>query len=176
MRILDVGCNKRKTDGAIGIDLLRLEGVDVVADIEKSLFPFLDSSFDKVICSHILEHVADLMGVMRELHRITRPGGQVLIRVPYFASVGAFRDPTHKRFFTARTFHYFVQGTGEFSLGYFDKPFQLLRLELQFVREGKGKRFSLGAWLAKRNLSKYERHFSRLFPAREILCELSVIK
>jgi SAM-dependent methyltransferase len=41
-----------------------------------------DASYDLVICNHVIEHVAnDRMG-LRELMRITRPGGFVQITVP----------------------------------------------------------------------------------------------
>jgi SAM-dependent methyltransferase len=41
-----------------------------------------DASFDAVICSHVLEHVHDDAAAMRELRRITSPGGWCLIMVP----------------------------------------------------------------------------------------------
>ena len=42
-----------------------------------------DGSFDLVLCSHVLEHVPDDRRAMRELHRVTRPGGTCVIQVPY---------------------------------------------------------------------------------------------
>ena len=41
-----------------------------------------DGAFDAVICSHVLEHVPDDAAAMRELRRITRPGGWCLVLVP----------------------------------------------------------------------------------------------
>ena len=41
-----------------------------------------DSSYDLVICNHVLEHVADDRQGLRELMRITRPEGFVQITVP----------------------------------------------------------------------------------------------
>jgi SAM-dependent methyltransferase len=44
--------------------------------------PFADGSFDKVICSEVMEHVHDYRGAARELARVTKPGGQLAITIP----------------------------------------------------------------------------------------------
>lgn len=54
--------------------------VDLRLDISQLELP--DSSFDAVVCSHVLEHVEDDTAAMRELWRITAPGGWCLIMVP----------------------------------------------------------------------------------------------
>ena len=59
---------------------LRGGHVDHQADIQA--LPFPDASYDLVLCSHVLEHVPDDRAAMRELGRICRPGGRVLIMVP----------------------------------------------------------------------------------------------
>jgi SAM-dependent methyltransferase len=41
-----------------------------------------DASFDAILCSHVLEHVADDRLAMSELRRVLRPGGWALILVP----------------------------------------------------------------------------------------------
>ena len=41
-----------------------------------------DAAYDLVICNHVLEHVADDIGGLRELLRITQPAGFVQITVP----------------------------------------------------------------------------------------------
>lgn len=60
-------------------DLLQAD-VDLRLDITQLALP--DASFDAVICSHVLEHVEDDAAAMRELHRVTAPGGWCLIMVP----------------------------------------------------------------------------------------------
>jgi SAM-dependent methyltransferase len=64
---------------------------DHVVDIQN--IQFEDDSFDLVWCSHVLEHVPDDRRAMRELCRITRPGGTALIQVPLFHEV-TDEDPT----------------------------------------------------------------------------------
>jgi SAM-dependent methyltransferase len=45
--------------------------------------PFKDATFDVAICSELLEHVSDPWAVLRDVHRLLRPGGIVLICVPF---------------------------------------------------------------------------------------------
>jgi len=44
---------------------------------------------------------------MEEIYRVCKSGAKVKIKVPYFKSTAAFKDPTHLSFFTERTFEYF---------------------------------------------------------------------
>ncbi len=44
--------------------------------------PFADASFDKVICSEVMEHVHDYRAAARELARVTVPGGVVAVTIP----------------------------------------------------------------------------------------------
>ena len=46
--------------------------------------PFADNSFDKVICSEVLEHIPDFEGALKEIERILKPGGQFCASVPRF--------------------------------------------------------------------------------------------
>lgn len=44
--------------------------------------PFADGEFDRVVAAEILEHIPDDLGALRELVRVTRPGGTVALSVP----------------------------------------------------------------------------------------------
>ena len=44
--------------------------------------PFRDATFDKVICSEVMEHVHDYRAAARELARVTRPRGLVAVTIP----------------------------------------------------------------------------------------------
>lgn len=46
--------------------------------------PFKDASFDRIICSEVLEHVADDEQGIRELVRVLKPGGAMAITVPTY--------------------------------------------------------------------------------------------
>ncbi|MCW3066869.1 MAG: SAM-dependent methyltransferase [Solirubrobacterales bacterium] len=55
-------------------------------DLEE--IPHEDAGFDLVVCSHVLEHVADDDRAIGELRRVTAPGGDLLVMVPF--------DPTRE--------------------------------------------------------------------------------
>ncbi len=46
--------------------------------------PLADASFDKVICSEVLEHLPEYHGALREICRVLRPGGTLAVSVPRF--------------------------------------------------------------------------------------------
>lgn len=106
--IVDLGCGSKKVSGAIGIDRMAHPGVNIICDFEQSL-PLKSNSVDALHASHLLEHISSLIVLMEEIYRVCKPGAGVYITVPYFTSRGAFRDPTHVRYFTEETFQYFQQ-------------------------------------------------------------------
>jgi SAM-dependent methyltransferase len=56
---------------------------DFVADLNTERLAMLhDASQDFVICSHVLEHVAEPIGLVADVHRVLRPGGIALILLP----------------------------------------------------------------------------------------------
>lgn len=72
---------------------LHQDDVDLRLDITALDLP--DASFDAVLCSHVLEHVIDDMAAMRELARITAPGGWCLVMVPLdLGRKETYEDPT----------------------------------------------------------------------------------
>lgn len=44
--------------------------------------PFPDKAFDIVVCNHVIEHVFNTENALRELKRVTAPGGIILLGVP----------------------------------------------------------------------------------------------
>jgi SAM-dependent methyltransferase len=105
-RLLDVGCGEgRHSFGAlergahaVGLDLdlaslraaagaLRARGHEkgaLAAMIRGDAFhlPFRNATFDRVICSEVMEHVHDYAGAAREIARVVRPGGTCAVTVP----------------------------------------------------------------------------------------------
>ena len=48
--------------------------------------PYADNSFDVVICNHVLEHIFETESALRELQRVTAPGGYCIVSVPNMAN------------------------------------------------------------------------------------------
>jgi len=108
MEILDIGCGNHKVKGSIGLDFVKIEGVDIVHDLNKVPYPFKKNSFDIVYANQVLEHLdVSLDKVLGELCRISKPNGRIRIIVPHALNVAGFSDPTHRKFFTWFTFDYF---------------------------------------------------------------------
>lgn len=65
--------------------------LDYVCDI--TAIPVPDGSFDAVICTEVLEHVPEPLAALRELARVTAPGGRLLLTAPLGS--GMHQEPYH---------------------------------------------------------------------------------
>ena len=144
-KVLDLGCGKNKTEGAIGVDKIKLEGVDIIYDIEMSPLPFKDNCIDKIICNSVLEHVNNLVSIMEDFYRVLKPGGILVVNVPHGSSTNYITGPTHKRPFGVRTMDYFTE---EGSLSYYSKVrFEIV--EKKVILSGLGKHEWVYSWLMR---------------------------
>jgi 2-polyprenyl-3-methyl-5-hydroxy-6-metoxy-1,4-benzoquinol methylase len=106
-RLLDIGCGN-----GVFLDRMQslgwtVQGVEVdsksakvaiesfgipvyVGSIEEAKYPH--SYFDAITLSHVIEHVYDPIGLLRECHRILKPGGTLVAVTPNSTSLG------HERF------------------------------------------------------------------------------
>jgi len=77
-KILDIGCGNHKVKGAIGLDFVKIKGVDIVHDLNKIPYPFKDNSFDVIYANQVLECLEiPLDNVLGELCRICKPEGRL---------------------------------------------------------------------------------------------------
>jgi 2-polyprenyl-3-methyl-5-hydroxy-6-metoxy-1,4-benzoquinol methylase len=124
--VLDLGCG----DGAFAAALLAAGCEVTMADVaeealrraraqapeaaavklaEGEALPFAEDAFDVVWAGEVLEHVADVVGLLAEVRRVLRWGGRLLLTTPWHGRVvvatDAHFDPRtdHLRFFSART-------------------------------------------------------------------------
>lgn len=120
-RVLDVGCGrylrfcKSLSDTAemVGIDLdTVLETKNDVppfgARADVTRLPFRDGHFDMVISRSVIEHLPDPVGSFREIARVLRPGGSVVVITPnkydYVSVLAAFTPYWVHRALVSRIF------------------------------------------------------------------------
>ena len=107
MKKLHLGCGQNYYKGWINLDRNPDNFSDLMHDLEVYPWPFEDNTFDEIWADQLLEHLSDVPKAVREVHRILKPGGVFSGQVPYCGSVWAFIDPTHKAFFSERSFLYY---------------------------------------------------------------------
>lgn len=167
MKALDLGCSS-KVPGSTGMDGNPLARPDVLHDIEHPPYPFPDSEFDVIHCGQVLEHISDIVPVMKELHRVGKPGALVSITVPHFSGKTAYMDPSHKSFFAWATFIYFTKDHF-----YTDARFELVSRTLTFSKMFRWMGVALLANIFPRF---YEDYLHGIFPARNICATLRIVK
>jgi len=179
---LDLGCGKQKKMGYVGVDCVKLPGVDVLCNLDKERLPQENNTVEEVFSMHFMEHVSDLLFVMDEIWRVCKDGAKVTIAVPYFTSIGAFRDPTHKQFFTHETFDHFTD-TEKLPSFYSNAKFKIIKKKILFYPSnsniyGKIRFIHMMPFQVVANLCPYfyEHSLLKLFSARDLYIELRVIK
>ena len=93
--LLDLGAGNQPFKGwysglaekCVAIDVAPAPGLDLLS--LAAPLPFGPASFDTVLCTQVLEHVYDVEAAVSEIARILKPGGRVIITVP-------FLYPTHE--------------------------------------------------------------------------------
>jgi SAM-dependent methyltransferase len=113
--ICDIGCGtgavlahvsrqaRAPFDEMVGVDMAAPaapigEGISFVRS-RVEVLPFADKSFDTVVCTHVVEHILDLRGVIAELRRIARR--RLIIVVPRERE-GMYTFNPHLNFFPYR--------------------------------------------------------------------------
>ncbi len=170
MKVLDLGCGMNKEPGAVGVDRSPDTLADVLHDLDRLPYPFPDSSFDRIICRDILEHLGDVLAVMGELGRIGRPGALIEVRTPHFSSCLAYADPTHRHAFGLQSLDHLA--------GIVPTPGYRTRLEVvsrRLVLWRLPRLCGIGG-LANRFPVTYEKLFAFWFPAMNIQAVLRVVK
>ncbi len=170
MIVIDIGCGPDKQSNTIGVDHHPYPGVDVVCDLDRTPWPLLDCSFDKVVASHIIEHVASIPDFMREIHRIARPGAMVEIATPHYSSDDSWQDPTHRWHLGTRWHEPFC----ERYLAVQMPRFEFVKVEIEFPRKLTN---ILTRLLVKyRGIHRWERRRAFRSPAKTMHSYLRVIK
>lgn len=156
--------------GALRLDRARATRPHVVADLDAGL-PFRSSTFQLVGAFDVVEHVADLVALMEEVHRVLRPAGRLSLTAPHFSSANAHTDPTHRRTLGLRSFDYFSDGH---PLAFYSRArFRTRTAALHF----KGRLLGRVLFhLARRWPAWYEDRLAWIFPGWFLYFELEAVK
>jgi ubiquinone/menaquinone biosynthesis C-methylase UbiE len=106
--------------------------------------PFADNTFDSVLFSEVIEHLDDPDRALREIHRVLRPGGRVVIVFPndlifFIARLAmgmvreAFYNPGHVRQWNPRSIRKLLHSTGLIEAGSRSLPFPVWPFCLHYV-------------------------------------------
>jgi hypothetical protein len=108
---LNLGCGYNKLEGYINVDSQPACTPDEVVDLEHFPWPYPDNSVDKILMTHVLEHLgADkqtFFGIIKELYRVCKPDATVHIIVPHPRHDTFIGDPTHVRIISPRVLSLF---------------------------------------------------------------------
>ncbi len=98
----------------LNVDMMKLEGVDVVHNLINFPYPFEDGEADYIKAVDVLEHLPPYIGeehgvikFINECHRILKPGGQLYIQTPGWKAEFLWIDPTHVRGFDIQSMDFF---------------------------------------------------------------------
>ncbi len=125
-------------DGAAGGEFA---GYRIVNGNANEMTDFRDGEFSAVLCNATLEHDRCFWKTLAEIHRVTEPGGFIMIGVPGYAGMGpetlAPRNSLFGRFLRlmARGAYSDMLGASTVTLGVHNFPGDYYRFSEQAVRE-----------------------------------------
>lgn len=166
LRILDAGCgdginllglsNMVHAQGwnaqLFGVDYnpLRLERASKLPSVKEvhqsplNTLPYVDGSFDAVLCNQVLEHIPQDKEVLQELKRVIRPGGMLILGVPnegctlawlrnHVMQRSILQTTDHVNFYTEKTVSKLLTDSGFCILNINKAGFFLPHLALHYV-------------------------------------------
>jgi SAM-dependent methyltransferase len=121
-KLLDIGCGTgwlgEHFSDYTGIDGSRAavaaaatQGREIILGGLDEPLPFDDMSYDAVVLKDVLEHVAEPVRLVAEVHRVLRPSGRVFASSPD-AQRWVWDDYTHRRPFTRKSFRLLFRDAG----------------------------------------------------------------
>lgn len=127
---LNLGSGANKKQGYINLDWNLNSDPDIICDLNKIPYPFKENTFELIEASHILEHLDKPFDVMKELHRILKPGGSLIIKVPHFSR--GFTHSEHSHGFDVTFPYYFIKKDDVVS-GFYGFEYRIENIRLRWL-------------------------------------------
>ncbi len=135
--VLDVGCGigdfLKFMRSAVGVDInpfnveyCRVRGLTAHL-IDKPVYPFGDMSFDSAVLDNVLEHLDDPLPTVREIYRMLRRNGTLIVSVPGRRGFG--RDEDHRRFYDEASLVDLLEKSNFVAKEIFHSPFKSALLD-----------------------------------------------
>ena len=180
MYTLDIGCGRKKVEGAVGLDMNPAFKPDVLFEITRGKeLPFSNKSFEMIYALDVIQQVDCIEWLLSEIHRVAMPNARVEIAYPHYSNPDIHNDPLNKSHLGIHFLEYFDPLKHSGYNNYYTLlgrhfPFRLEQLDFKF-KEGKTRNLShfLADWIGA---EFYERHFSIFLPIQKVDAELIVIK
>ena len=153
---LDIGCGNNKIPGAMYVDIDPKANPDILHDLNKFPYPIANDSFEEIYAKHIIEHLDDPIGFMREMCRILKPGGKIFVETPHFSSRVAYSEPQHTLFFSYFMFNNIINGL----------DLEIVEQKITFYKTFRAVGIS---YLANKCPDTYERFWTYMFPAENVI-------
>lgn len=111
---INLGAGTDNDPSWINVDMIKLEGIDVVHNLINFPYPFEDGEADEIKAVDVIEHLPPYIGeahgvvkFLEECHRILKPGGTLFIQTPGWKADFLWIDPTHVRGFDIQSMDFF---------------------------------------------------------------------
>lgn len=164
---LDLGCGAHCFPGALGFDQKLFHPGQVVGDINVAPWPLPADHFSWIRCQHVIEHIANLPTLAKELYRVARSGAIIEFRTPHYSGVNSWGDPTHLHHFALASIPLLFEQNLERS------QFSVVTNKICFT----GALVEFPGWLiCQLSPRQYEKHYAWIWPASEIHTVIQINK
>ncbi len=119
-RLLDVGCAEKPYEELFSSKVTEYIGVDHPATFHPrskidifaaaAALPFRDGAFDTVLATQVIEHLAQPALVFKEIQRVLKPGGYLIITAPHIWAL--HEEPSDYYRYTKYGLEYLCQKAG----------------------------------------------------------------
>ena len=141
-KLLDIGCGRGTLKYFLNTDVV-LYGVDIskkaileaqkiyakadVVDLNSEKLPYEENAIDIVTALDVIEHVFDPLFFLREIHRVLKPGGQLVLSTPNILQERLLKSLVHSKRFPKTSGDSFPYDGGHIHFFTYQDVFDLMK-------------------------------------------------